>query len=138
VVYGHSMGGAVAVRLAASLKASELGALVLESTFTRMPDVAAEAGVLGRVVSWFTTLGFDSLARIGRVEVPVLMLHGSADTTVPVVLGRRLRDAASPAAAVRWVEIPGGTHSRLHSEAPALYNEAFTTLINQLAARAAG
>ncbi len=138
VVYGHSMGGAVAVRLASGLQPGEIGALVLESTFTRMPDVAAEAGMLGRIVSWFTTLQFDSLSRITSVKAPLLMLHGSADTTVPVVLGRRLRDAAPPAAAVRWVEIPGGTHSRLHSEAPALYNEAFRTLINQLSARAAG
>ena len=79
-------------------------------------------------------MGFDSMSRIAAVKAPLLlMLHGSADTTVPVVLGRRLRDAAPAAAAVRWVEIPGGTHSRLHSEAPAIYNEAFKNLMQQLA-----
>ncbi len=138
VIFGHSMGGAVAVRLAAGLKAGEIGALVLESTFTRMPDVAAEAGLVGRIVSWFTRLQFDSMSRIGQIKAPLLMVHGSADTTVPVALGRRLRDAAPAAAQVRWVEIPGGTHSRLHSEAPAVYTEAFRALINQLPARVAG
>ena len=138
VVYGHSMGGAVAVRLASGLQAGEIGALVLESTFTRMPDVAAQAGVVGRIASWFTSLQFNSLARIGNIKAPLLMLHGTADNTVPVALGRRLRDAAPASAQTRWVEIPGGTHSRLHSDAPAAYNEAFTTLINQLSARAAG
>ncbi len=132
VIYGHSMGGAVAVRLASGLQNGDIGALVLESTFTRMADLAAEAGWLGRIVSRFTTLQFDSLSRIPGIKSPLLMLHGSADTTVPVTLGRRLRDAAPAHARVRWVELPGGTHSRLHSEAPAAYNEAFTTLINQL------
>ena len=136
VVYGHSMGGAVAVRLAAGLQAGDIGALVLESTFTRMPDVAAAAGWFGRAVSWLTSLEFDSLTRIGHIKAPLLMLHGAADTTVPVVLGRRLRDAAP--AGVRWVEIPGGTHSRLHSDAPGLYAEAFRTLLTQLQTRAAG
>jgi pimeloyl-ACP methyl ester carboxylesterase len=136
VVYGHSMGGAVAVRLASGLQHGDIGAVVLESTFTRMPDVAAEAGWLGRLVSLFTTLDFDSLSRIPGIKAPLLMLHGSADTTVPVALGRRLRDAAPASARVRWVEIAGGTHSRLHSEAPAVYNEAFGTLINQLQSQA--
>ena len=136
VVYGHSMGGAVALRLAAGLQMGDIGALVLESTFTRMPDVAASAGWFGRVVSWFTSLEFDSLARIGSVKAPLLMLHGTADTTVPVQLGRRLRDAAP--AGVRWVELPGGTHSRLHSDAPGPYAEAFKTLMLQLQTRAAG
>jgi uncharacterized protein len=137
VIYGHSMGGAVAVRLASNLQAGAVGAVVLESTFTRMPDVAAEAGFWGRIASWFTTLEFDSLARIGQVKARLLMVHGTADTTVPVSLGRRLRDAAAAGQQLRWVEIPGGTHSRLHSEAPALYAAAFQDLINQLPARAA-
>ena len=134
VVYGHSMGGAVAVRLAAGLQAGDNGALVLESTFTRMPDVAAASGWFGRVVSWVTSLQFDSLTRIRNVKAPLLMLHGAADTTVPIALGRQLRDAAP--AGVRWVEIPGGTHSRLHSDAPEIYSEAFRTLMNQLQTRA--
>lgn len=128
VIFGHSMGGAVAVTLASSLRhGDDYGALVLESTFTRMPDIAAETGFLGRVVAALTTLGFNSVAKIGRVDAPILMLHGDADRTVPVVLGRRLRDAAPPG--VRWVEVPGGSHSRLHSDAPEVYRRSFTDLI---------
>ena len=131
VVFGHSMGGAVAVRLASGLHhGSDYGALVLESTFTRLPDVAAEAGFVGRVAAQLTTLDFDSISRIGRIDAPLLMLHGSADTTVPVVLGQRLRDAAPPG--VRWVEIPGGTHSQLHAEAPEVYRQALQQLIQRL------
>jgi len=61
-----------------------------------------------------------------------LMLHGSADTTVPIELGRRLRAAAPPG--VRWVEVPGGTHSRLHSDAPETYRRAFSELLQSLPA----
>ena len=129
IVYGHSMGGAVAVTLASGLKhGRDYGALVLESTFTRMPDVAAAAGWVGRIGAWATTLEFDSLSRIGRIDAPLLMLHGSADTTVPVELGRRLRDAAPPG--VRWVELAGGTHSRLQLEFPELYQRALRPLVD--------
>ena len=55
------------------------------------------------------------------------MLHGTADRTVPVALGRRLRDAAPPG--VQWVEIAGGTHSRLHSDAPEVYQQALAQLL---------
>lgn len=131
VIYGHSMGGAVAVRLASELHGgTDYGALVLESTFTRLSDVAAAAGFWGRVAAVFSTLDFDSLKRIGRIDAPLLMLHGSADKTVPVALGRRLRDAAPPG--VRWVEVPGGSHSQLQSEAPELYRQTFTDLIQRL------
>ncbi|MBC7942511.1 MAG: alpha/beta fold hydrolase, partial [Chitinophagaceae bacterium] len=116
VIFGHSMGGAVAVRLASGLHGGnhptpDYGALALESTFTRLPDVAAAAGFWGRVAAFITTLEFDAVSRIKDIDVPVFMLHGAADNTVPVALGRRLRDAAPPG--VRWVEVQGGTHSRL-------------------------
>ena len=131
VIFGHSMGSAVAVALASELHhGSDYGALVIESSFTSMPDVAAEAGLFGRLVAHLTTLEFDSASRIGRIDAPILMLHGSADTTVPVTLGRRLRDAAP--AGVSWVEIPGGTHSRLHSDAPEDYRQAMQQLIQRL------
>jgi pimeloyl-ACP methyl ester carboxylesterase len=131
VIYGHSMGGAVAVRLASTLRArQDYAALVLEATFTRLPDVAAEAGFWGRVGAAVTTLEFDSLSRIGRIDAPILMLHGALDATVPVVLGRRLRDAAP--AGVTWVEFPSGTHSRLQTDMPELYQSTFQRLIAQL------
>ncbi len=131
VIYGHSMGGAVAVTLASHLHhGTDYGALVLESTFTSMPDVAASAGFWGRLASWLTTLEFDSASRIARVDAPLLMLHGTADKTVPVELGRRLRDAARPG--VTWVEVPGGTHSRLQLEAPEVYRQALRALVKRL------
>jgi uncharacterized protein len=132
VIYGHSMGGAVAVRLASGLKGApegqDYGRLILESTFTTMPDVASEAGFWGWVAGGITSLEFDSLSRIGRIDAPLLILHGDADRTVPVALGRRLL-AAAPAG-TRMVEFPGGTHSRLQQDAPEAYQRALREFMN--------
>ena len=49
----------------------------------RMPEVAAAAGFWGGVGAAVTTLQFDAVSKIGRVDAPVLMLHGTADRTVP-------------------------------------------------------
>jgi pimeloyl-ACP methyl ester carboxylesterase len=131
VVYGHSMGTATAVSLAVTLHGgSDYGALVLESAFTRLPDVAESAGFWGRVGAAVTTLEFDSLSRIGRIDAPIVMLHGTHDRTVPIDLGQRLREAAPRG--VRWVAIAGGTHSDLQIEAPELYQNTFKALIARL------
>lgn len=131
VIYGHSMGGTVAVALASQLRyGSDYGALALESTFTSLPDVAAAAGFWGRVGAALTTMQFDARSRIGVVDAPVWMLHGTEDRTVPVELGRQLRDAAPPG--VHWVEFPDGRHSRLHSQFPEQYRQTFRELIEQL------
>lgn len=136
VLYGHSLGGAVAVELASQLRfGTNYAALILESTFTSLPDVSAAAGFWGRIGAQLTTLRFDARSKIGRVDAPILMLHGELDRTVPVALGRQLRDAAP--AGTRWVEIPGGSHSRLHSYAPETYQEVMRELIKQIQANAA-
>ncbi len=128
VIYGHSMGGTIAVRLASELAyGRDYGALAIESTFTSLPDVAAAAGFWGRVGAALTTMEFDARSRIGEVDAPVWILHGGRDRTVPVALGRQLRDAARPG--VHWIEFPHGGHSRLHSEFPEEYRQVFGGLI---------
>jgi len=131
VIFGHSMGGGVAVELASRKhRGQDYGGLILESTFTRLPAVAAELGTLGTMASWLASEKFDSIDKIGRIDAPILIMHGSADDTVPIGLGRQLRDAAP--AGTRWVEFTGGSHSRLHSEDPGLYREAVKSLIARL------
>ena len=132
VIYGHSLGGAVAIDLASRKHGgSDYAALIVESTFTNLADLAASAaGPVGPIAVWISGESFDSLAKIGRIDAPILMLHGDHDNTVPVALGRKLRDAAP--AGVHWVEIPGGSHSRLHEDAPETYRQALTALIAAL------
>ena len=131
VIFGHSMGGGVAVELASQRHVgADYAALILESTFSSGPDVAAAHGALGTIGSWFVTEKFESAAKIGRVDAPVLMLHGTADDLVPVDVGRKLRDAAPPG--TRWVEFEGGSHSGLDIDAPQKYRQAIRSVIEQL------
>lgn len=131
VIYGHSLGGGVAVELASRKRhGSDYAALILESTFTSLPDVASANGWLGSFAALFASQKFDSIEKIAKVDAPILMLHGDADQTVPVVLGRQLRDAARKD--TRWVEIPGGSHSGLHTDAPQVYQQTLKLLIAML------
>jgi uncharacterized protein len=90
VLYGESLGSGVAVSLAAE---REVAGLVLEAPFTSVAEVAqhhysfmpAAALVRDR---------FDSLAKIGNLKAPILILHGERDRVVPIRFGRALFDAA--------------------------------------------
>ena len=120
VIYGHSMGSGVAVDLASRLRAgADYGALVLESALSSFSDVAREAGVLASLLSLANNERFASIEKISRVHVPLLMIHGSADTTIPVALGKKLFDAANPPK--QWLVIEGGAHSDLDAIGKAQY-----------------
>lgn len=132
VIFGHSMGGGVAIDLASRKRyRTDYAALIVESTFTSLPDVAASVGVLGTIASWITRQKFESIDKIGQIDAPILMMHGEKDDTVSVTLGRKLRDAARPGSVV-WVEVPGGSHSGLHREAPDTYQQAVRGVIARL------
>lgn len=90
VLMGSSLGSAVAVAVAAEQGAQ---ALVLKNAFSRMTDVAAYHYPWLPV--WLVMRNrYDSLARIGRYDGPLLQSHGMADRIVPIEYGRRLFDAA--------------------------------------------
>ena len=122
VIYGHSMGSAVAVALAAGLTAKHAYcALVVESSFTNFSDVAYEAaGLPGR---WLAAMGeqrMDAEALMASVEPPVWSLHGENDTTVPMRLGQRLfKRAPEPKT---WAQWPLG-HSNLHTDPSGRYDQ---------------
>jgi fermentation-respiration switch protein FrsA (DUF1100 family) len=89
VLFGRSLGGAVAVDVAQGRK---LGGVVLESTWTSARDVA-------RAISWLPLWfllreRFDSVSKISRVRTPLLFFHGDRDEIVPFELGRALYEAA--------------------------------------------
>jgi uncharacterized protein len=91
VMMGESLGGAVAVDLAAKDGAK---GLVLISTFTNIPDVAAYHHPWLPVRLLMRTR-LDAIGQIAKYKGPLLQMHGEADTIVPFKLGRRLFDAAN-------------------------------------------
>jgi uncharacterized protein len=105
VLMGRSLGGAVAVDLAAKDGAR---ALVLESTFTSVSDIAAHHYPWVPVRALLRTR-LDAAAKIGRYGGPLLQSHGDADTVVPYRLGQELFQAAK--GPKRFITIPAGDHN---------------------------
>ena len=116
ILYGESLGGAVAVRLAAELSQSQEppGGLVLRSTFSSLVEVAAYH-YPWLPVRWALIDRFLSTDRIRHVTCPILHIHGDADTIVPLSLARLLHEAApevsASGVAKSLVVIPGVDHN---------------------------
>jgi len=90
VLFGHSLGGAVAID--ASLDCPAAG-LIVQSTFTQMRDeVRAIMPTLPLHLA--ARNQFRSIDKIGSVSMPKLFIHGTADGTVPFRLGEELFEAA--------------------------------------------
>lgn len=109
VVWGWSLGAAVAIPLAA--RAGErVGGLIAASPWTRLHDVAAVhfPRVLVRLL---LREEYDSLRAAAAVHVPALVLHGQRDGIIPAEHGRRI--AAALAGPTRHVEVAGVGHNDL-------------------------
>jgi hypothetical protein len=106
ILMGRSLGGGVMVDLAARDGAR---ALVLESTFTSLPDVAAIHYPMFPVRLLMRNR-LASRDKIAEYRGPLLQSHGDADRTIPLKLGQALFDAArSPQK--EWFTVPRGDHN---------------------------
>lgn len=115
-LYGHSLGGAVAIDLAARLsreaspEASVPAAgLIVESSFTSLADIAAEMSYRWLPLGLVLSQKFDSIAKIAQVRLPVLIVHGVSDRFVPSRLSEALYAAAPEPKRLLLVE--GGSHN---------------------------
>jgi fermentation-respiration switch protein FrsA (DUF1100 family) len=125
VLMGRSLGGAVAVALAADEGAQ---ALVIENSFPSMPDVAA-IHYPWLPVRWVMKNRYDSLSRIKKYNGPLIQGHGVDDTLVPMRLARKLFDAA-PTTNKEWIEFADCDHD---SECPPNYYDALTSFLDRVA-----
>ena len=104
VVFGRSLGGAVAVDLARDRR---LGGVILESVFPSAHAMAKQAFGVG--FGPLTRGRFDSAAKIAAIRAPLLFFHGDRDEIVPFDLGRALFDAAPEPKT--FVPIEGAGHN---------------------------
>ena len=105
-IYGHSLGGAIAIDLASQVD-DERGTIV-EATFTSIPDVASSMKWGWLPVGPLITQRFDSVHKVARIGSPLLVVHGTDDRLIDVELGRRLYEAAT--SPKRFLLVDGGTH----------------------------
>jgi uncharacterized protein len=105
-VFGHSLGGAIAIDLAS--KVDDEQGVIVEGTFTSIPDVAATMKWGWLPVGPLITQRFESVKKVAAVHAPLLVVHGSDDRLVPASLGERLYDAAT--GRKMFLRVEGGTH----------------------------
>jgi fermentation-respiration switch protein FrsA (DUF1100 family) len=140
LIYGHSLGGAVAIDLAADLTAQAkqqhipvpVRGLVIESTFTSLGDAVAEVAdnnlpVHWLPVRWLLSQKFDSIDKIVDIDMPLLVVHGLADPFMPSRFSQQLFNAANQPK--RLLLIPGGTHNNSMSLGGSQYRQALDGLM---------
>jgi pimeloyl-ACP methyl ester carboxylesterase len=116
ILYGESLGGAVAVRLAAELCEADNApaGLILRSTFSSLVDAGAHH-YPWLPVRWALVDRFPAIDRIPQVTCPILQIHGVRDRIMPITLGRRLFEAApqrsSSGIVKEFVELSSAGHN---------------------------
>ena len=106
IVYlGHSLGAAVALELALTQPPM---AMVLVSPFASVRDMA-NLTLPFPPAGWLVRNHYDSLSRIRQLDVPLLVLHGDQDETVPISQGRKLFEAAN--LPKRFQALEGAAHN---------------------------
>lgn len=78
ILHGESLGGGVAAELALH---NNFGGLILQSTFTSIPDIGAEL-FPWLPVRWLSRISYDTKSKLPRIQVPVLLMHSRADTLI--------------------------------------------------------
>lgn len=127
IVCGRSLGGAVAAWLANRQKPA---GLILESTFTSLPDI-------GAMVYWYLPVRllcryrYPTLANIRTVRCPVLVAHSREDEMIPFAHGQKLF-AAAPEPKV-FAEVTGG-----HNDGEGFTEESYRKTLDEFLVRCLG
>jgi fermentation-respiration switch protein FrsA (DUF1100 family) len=110
ILYGESLGTGVATRLATERRAA---GLILDAPYTSIVDVAADAYPY-LPVRYVLKDRYETATYIGKVHMPLLILHGERDRVIPVAMGRELfRLANEPK---RFATFPNATHSDIYTD----------------------
>ena len=112
IIFGRSLGGAVATYLA---ERHTPGALILESTFTSIPDIGAKK-LPFLPVRWLCRIKYNSLQRIGQVRCPILSIHSPQDNLIAYEFGEKLFQAAPEPK--RFLQIEGDHNSGFMQSLP--------------------
>ncbi|MBD2244186.1 alpha/beta fold hydrolase [Nostoc sp. FACHB-888] len=108
LLYGHSLGGAIAIDLA--VKQPQAAGLIVESSFTSIRDVITYRNVFWMFpVDLILTQRFNSIKKLPKLKMPVLFIHGVADSTVPSFMSQKLYAVAPEPK--QLLLVPGADHN---------------------------
>ena len=125
-VFGHSLGAAIAVRLAGAV--DDAAGLIVEGSFTSIPAVVKTMKWGWLPVTPLITQRFDAGTYVERVKAPLLVVHGSEDRLIQPVLGRALYERAR--GPKRFVLVEGGTHHNTNAVGQEAYRHALAELFD--------
>ncbi len=124
IVYGESLGGAVAVDLASKY---EVGGIIIEGGFTSVKDMAKK--IFPFIPTFVYANKFDSLQKIKNVKYPKLILHSIDDEIVPFEFGKKLFVAALEPK--EFVELRGG-HNDAFLASKEIFRSRIDLFVNRL------
>jgi hypothetical protein len=124
LIYGHSLGSAIAVHLASEVD-DEAGVIV-EGAFTSIPDVYSTLRFGWLPLRPLITQRFNAAERIGDIGSPVLVVHGALDRMIQPALGRALFERAKEPK--RFILAETGTHHNAQSMVRDEVREALASL----------
>lgn len=131
VLLGRSLGGPIAAHLAARRRPA---GLILESTFTSLPDLAAEH-YPWMPVRLLTRYRYDTAGYLAEVACPVLVVHGRDDELVPFAHAERLAELRPPV--VELVALRGG-HDDAFLVSRARYHDSLAAFLGRVTAAGTG
>lgn len=123
-IYGHSLGGAVAMDLAQTVAAKDAAGLVMESSFTSVREMQQYTSYHWIPLGVVQTQYFDSLAKAPKLCMPTLFIHGSNDYRIPVDVAKKLFTAAPEPK--RWLLVQGARHVDI----PTRYTSEWSAALN--------
>ena len=131
LLFGHSLGSAIAAELAESARPR---ALVLQSPFTTAQDMARRMFVPGLNVLWrlISRVRFDTVARVKVLAAPVSVAHGDRDFIIPDWMGRAVFDSAKEKGRLLIV------HGAGHNDVPQVGADAYWSWLARAATGGAG
>lgn len=120
-IYGHSLGGAIAIDLA--IKQPKAAGLIVESSFTSVQDIVNLRGNFKLFpVKFILNQHFDSIRKVTNLQMSVLFIHGTEDYVVPVNMSKQLYAAAPEPK--QLVIIPNAGHNDVAEVAELPYFQA--------------
>lgn len=137
-VFGRSLGGAVSIALASTLMQRGEGpapqGLILENTFTSISAVVDAMFPLLAIESLkkrFLHLRWESIERVGSLEVPMLFLVGEKDEMIPPAHSRALCAKAQKSRLLRNIVFPEGQHNDTWEKGGDKYWEVFGEFLKE-------
>jgi pimeloyl-ACP methyl ester carboxylesterase len=129
-IYGHSLGGAIAIELATHHP--EAAGLIAESNFTTMADMGQRQYPF-LPTEQLLNQRFDSMGKISSLKIPLLLIHGTWDRLVPYQMSQRLFDSAPQPKFIKLIE--GGEHGNDAIIAPLEYRTAVGEFVQRYLAK---